>query len=300
MLCNGYLQINNHFTMCNLFRTALRDIFSFLTVSSLWIAGLGFFKIYMAYIFLDVPPSYSVCFTVFLIAFSVYSLDKIVDMEDDITNMPQRQTFLSKRRKLVLYCAIFAYLTAIMLTLLDKPLSIPLIFIPLIANAFYGTKLLPGVPRLKDIPVMKNVVVATTWAMIITLLPAIHMGLLMPKEIALVFYFMIVKTFIDTVLYDIRDVLGDRENGVRTMPVLLGKWRTVITLLIINSTLLPWLVFAGSTVRPLALLLTIYGYMYILYFREKKNPYALDLVVEGEWMLASMLVLILELVGLMG
>ena len=105
---------------------------------------------------------------------------------------------------------------------------------------------------------------------------------------------MFIKTFIDTVLYDIRDEAADRINNVRNIPVLIGLKNTTKVLLILNSTLilgLPW--FEGLS-RFLVLSLIIYGYAYILYFRERRDPLLLDLCVEGEWMLASLL-----LVGIM-
>ena len=104
---------------------------------------------------------------------------------------------------------------------------------------------------------------------------------------------MFIKTFIDTVLYDMRDETGDRINNVLTIPVLIGCLRntTIKVLLLLNSTLifiLPW--FEGLS-RLLVLALVIYGFAYILYFNEHRDPIALDLCVEGEWMLATLLLI---------
>jgi 4-hydroxybenzoate polyprenyltransferase len=270
---------------------AIGNLFSFLSVSSLWISGLGFFKTFIAYIFLGMIPSTSVCIEVFLIAFCVYSLDKIVDLDKDVANMPKRRSFLYGRRKLIISCSFAAYLVAIILTLLDKPLALPIVFIPFISNAFYGTKLCKGIPRLKDIPIMKNIIVALSWALVTTLLPAMHLANPAALVVALVVYFMLTKTFIDTVLYDIRDIKGDRENGIRTMATLLEGRRTVIVLLAVNSSLLPWLAFVDKAIWPLALVLILYGYACILYFKERRNPLILDFFVEGEWILASIVLL---------
>jgi 4-hydroxybenzoate polyprenyltransferase len=99
---------------------------------------------------------------------------------------------------------------------------------------------------------------------------------------------MFIKTFIDTVLYDIRDETGDRINNVRTIPVLIGSEKTTKMLLVLNSTLLLGLPSFKGIGIPLVLVLVIYGYAYILYFRERRDPLLLDLCVEGEWMLASL------------
>jgi 4-hydroxybenzoate polyprenyltransferase len=166
------------------------------------------------------------------------------------------------------------------------PTALPIIFIPLAANAVYGSKLIPGMPRLKDIPVVKNLVVAISWALVTTLLPAMQAPRITGTIVAFVLYFMLAKVFINAALYDVRDVKGDREMGVKTMPVLLGSRRTTIILLALNSTLLPGLMQIGSM---LALIMVLYGYIYILYFAERRSPITLDLLVDGQWMMAAFL-----------
>ena len=268
--------------------SATEKIFSFLSVSSLWVSGLGFFKTYIAYILLGGNPSILVCGVVFLVTFCIYSLDKIVDIDKDFINMPQRRSFLHGRRKMILPISIAAYVAAVGMTLLDKPIALPIIFIPFIANAFYGTKPFKSVPRLKDIPVMKNIVVALSWALVTVSLPAMHLADSRIAPILMAIYFMLTKTFIDTILYDIRDIKGDRENNIRTMATLLGERRTILVLLAVNSTLILWLAIVNESIRPLALAFILYGYAYILYFRKQRNPLALDFFVEGQWLLISL------------
>lgn len=269
-------------------------IFSFLAASSLFIGGTGFFKTYVGYILLGEEPIMLTCMIVFLIAFSVYSLDKIADLDKDIINMPSRSSFISGRKKLVILSSLGAYALALLLAIFSTPAAVPIILVPLIANAFYGTRLLSGVPRLKDIPVMKNVVVASTWALITALIPALTTGPPGALAIAMVFYFMFVKTFIDTVLYDMRDVKGDRLNGVRTIPVMLGERKTTALLLIANSTLLSLLPFTCKDVRLFTTVLVVYGFGYIIYFMGKIDPLVLDFLVEGEWMLATFLLILIS------
>ena len=64
--------------------------------------------------------------------------------------------------------------------------------------------------------------VALTWALETAILPAMNVTNGRIAAIGSVFYFMLIKTFIDTVLYDIRDVKGDAESGVKTIPVIIG------------------------------------------------------------------------------
>ncbi|MBN1236343.1 MAG: UbiA family prenyltransferase [Methanotrichaceae archaeon] len=267
-------------------------------VSSLFIASTGFFETYLGYLLLGVTPNILDCFAVFLMTFSVYSLDKITDSNEDVINMPERSNFLSGRRKFVQCYSLTAYTLSALLILMDKPLALPIIFIPLAANAVYGSRLIPGMPRLKDVPVVKNFVVAISWALVTTLLPVMQMTSKIGSLTASVLYFMLAKVFINAVLFDVRDVKGDREMGVRTMPILLGLRKTTAILLGLNSTLLACLVHMESTLRPLALIMVLYGYVYILYFSERRSPIALDFFVDGQWMIAVILFPVLKGFGL--
>jgi 4-hydroxybenzoate polyprenyltransferase len=266
-----------------------KSIFTFLMVSSLIIATTGFFETYIGYLLLDVRPNVMVCFAVFLMTFSIYSLDKITDSNEDSINMPERQRFLPGRKRYILYYSLAAYALSALITLLDKPLALPIIFIPLAANAVYGSRIIPDAPRLKDVPVVKNLVVAISWALVTTLLPAMNMAEKSSLVIASVFYFMLAKVFINAVLYDIRDIKGDKEMGIRTMPVLLGSRKTTAILLGINGTILPCIAHISDLLKPLAVMMVLYGFLYIIYFGETRSALSLDLLVDGQWMISTFL-----------
>jgi 4-hydroxybenzoate polyprenyltransferase len=263
----------------------LKGIFRFLSVSSLHVASAGFFVTLAVYCLLDESPSILICSAVFFMTLSLYSLNKLTDIKEDAINMPERLNFLRGRRNLIIAYSVASYLLSILLTIIDNPSSVIVVFIPLIANTLYGSKLLPILPRLKDIPVVKNLVVSFSLAAATTLLPAGHiMGEI--STVALVFYFILVKVFVNTVLYDMRDMYGDKENGIRTMPVILGRRKTTLVLLAINATLLPLLMFLDGNARFLAAILTINGFAYTIFFADRINQLAMDLFVDGEWMLS--------------
>jgi 4-hydroxybenzoate polyprenyltransferase len=269
-------------------------LFTFLRVSSIFTGITGFFVTFMAYILLGMDPEIQVCFSVFLMTFSVYSLNKLTDMKEDAVNMPERLSFLNGRKKLVLCYSLIAYAISVLLAFLDKPSTLPILFIPLASNVIYSIKLIPGIPRIKDIPVMKNLFVAISWTLVCTLLPAMHLKGAPGISIQILIYFILVKLFINAVVYDIRDVKGDRENGIRTLPVLIGPKKTVGILLMLNTTLLPWLMFAGSRIQLISACLILYGYVYTLYFSVLRSPQLFDFFVDGEWLLVSMVLLTLR------
>jgi len=99
---------------------------------------------------------------------------------------------------------------------------------------------------------------------------------------------MFVKTFVDTILYDVRDVEGDRLNRIGTVPVIMGLRKTRALLVAVNITLICMLPFMYGDVRTLVSILIVYGLAYTLYLMKKRNPQILDFLVEGEWMLATL------------
>ena len=275
----------------------LRRIFLFLAVSSLYIGGSGFCKAFAGFILMGASTNLHACFSVFLTVFSVYSLNKLTDIKEDAINFPERLGFLAGRTRLILVYSLSAYSLAVVLVALEKPVAIPIIFIPLIANALYSSRLIPGLPRLKDIPFMKNLVVAISWALVCVLIPAAYSERLDTK-VLLIICFMFLKSIINTILYDVRDVAGDKENGIITVPILLGLGRTLLILLAINSALLPLAISTEGIAGQLMLGMIVYGYAYIIYFSKKKNPISLDLFVDGEWMLACTSILVMSRMGL--
>lgn len=275
---------------------SFRKAFTFLTVSSIFVGITGFFQAFAGYILLGTLPNLSLCLAVFLMTFSVYNLNKLTDIGEDAINTPERLRFLAGKRTQMLYISLGAYVLSAIIAFLKLPSALPVIFIPLAANALYSARLIPGIPRLKDIPIMKNVIVAISWASVCTLMPALETNE-PAKAIILVTYFMMARVFVNTVVFDIRDVDGDRANGVRTIPVILGRGKTTAVLLSVNTTLLPWIMVGGSS-ELLAAIMILYGYAFIMCFRKRRSPLAMELFVDGEWLMACLLFLTIKLIFL--
>jgi 4-hydroxybenzoate polyprenyltransferase len=266
---------------------ALITGFTFLSVSSIFVGATGFFQTFVGYILLGGGASLQMCLAVFLITFSTYSLNKLTDMTEDSINMPERVNFIRDRKQLILFTSLGAYLVSIPLAFSVTPKALPILFVPLLANLLYSSRLLPGIPRMKDIPVMKNVFVATSWAMVCTLLPFVDISNVPRLTVLAVLYFMFVKVFINSILYDIRDVDGDRVSGIKTIPVLLGTKKTTMIQLVVNSTIILLLIFLDGPARLLVAGMMLYGYVFIIFFSLCQNPLLLDAFEDGEWMIFS-------------
>lgn len=269
---------------------------SFLTQSSIFIALNCLFLLYFSFLLYDIADDLNVLLSSFFITFTVYSFDKLSNIKEDSISLPDRAGFIYTYRKIITVAIIASYISAFSLSVLKNPFALLVVHFPLFIGLIYSIKILNV--RLKDITGIKNIVVALSWAVVGTSFPlAVHFRDF--NQIIYVFYFIFIKFFINTTLFDVRDIKGDRINGVITIPVYLGLKKTKNLLLILNSTFIPWLLFSylqGFFHKYFfVLIFTIfYGYFYILHFCGEgiEIGKSLDLLVDGEWILVVIVAMI--------
>jgi 4-hydroxybenzoate polyprenyltransferase len=264
------------------------NFISFLSISSIIVALVGFFVPYTTFALYNIDINFNLLLASFLIAFSVYSLDKLSNLEEDSISLPKRAQFISRHKKLFIYVTVASYAFAIVLACLKNIVALSVILSPLLIGLLYSLKI--ANVRLKDIPILKNISISASWAIVGTFLPlavSFEPDLI---RIIIIFYFCFIKCFINTVIFDVRDIEGDSANGVRTIPVILGLKTTKILLIFLNSTLIPWLIicYFGGLFHQYLLILILsifYSFWYILYFSRKNTEISksIDLFVDGEW-----------------
>ncbi len=271
--------------------------FGFLISTSLFLAVSGVFKLYFAFLLYGIPPKWNLLVATFFVIFSVYGTNKLTDLKEDEINNPERVRYIRRLARTIRYGSILSFAAALILGILSGPEAVLVLVFPVITGFVYSVRILPGRRRLKDVTVVKNLIIAGTWAGGTALLP-LAAGSVESLKVLLVYYFFFIKSLINTVLFDVRDVEGDRLSGVETIPVRFGLAKSRTLLLVLNSTLIPWLLMAaqlGYFREYLSVLLfsILNGYAYILYFtRRIRSGKALDLWVDGEWIYTVALALL--------
>lgn len=276
-------------------------ILSFLVFNSLFISLVCVFLTYCSFEFLNVQPNSILLIAVFLSTFSVYSLNRLTDLEEDSVNIPERGAYVKGKEKILLFLCILSYAVALLIGVIVNPVIILVFLFPLIIGVLYSIEVSPKLPRLKNIPGMKNFIVTLSWVVGAVFVPLTcnYQGF---GPTVMIFIFIFIKIFVNAVSFDIRDIEGDKKSGVKTIPVLLGRSRTKLLLLGIQSMLIPWfliailegfflhywLIFAFSI---------FYGFWYISYFSEnrKLEAFSRDLFVDGEWILIAALCFMVNL-----
>lgn len=260
---------------------------AFLTQSSIFISMNCLLLVYFSFRLYNIGEDFNLILSSFFTTFTIYSFDKLSNIKEDSISLPERAGFIQKHSNVFTGSVVVSYISALFFSILKNPYALLVVHFPLFIGLIYSIKIYNI--RLKDITGVKNLVVALSWAVVGTFFPlAISSSNL--KLITHIFYYFFIKLFINTVLFDIRDIEGDRINKVITIPVSLGLKKTKILLLILNSTLIPWLVYSylQGFFRGFFFVLIFsiaYGYWYIMHFCEDgiEIGKSLDLIVDGEW-----------------
>ena len=261
-------------------------VIRFFASSSLFLALNSVFVVYFSFLLYGIDVSSPILLAVFLSTFSVYGLNKVTDQVEDSINKPE---IASKSQTYYLIPSIVCCLISLGIGALEGPLVFTILLTPLIIGFVYSVKICKLLPRLKEMLGVKSIFVAFSWAFTGSLLPA-AIGLVDVDKILLVFMYIFIGLFVNTVLFDVLDIEGDKVSGVKTIPMVLGRSGTMYLLVAVNSLLFFWVGlcwFFGLFVRDLPALVfgAFYGYAVICYFtKNKRKRLSAELIVDGEWL----------------
>ncbi|MGF7118061.1 UbiA family prenyltransferase [Methanobacterium oryzae] len=269
----------------------IEGLISFILSSSLYMSLNGFLKAYYSFLLYGLVIKWDLLLATFLSVFAVYCMNRLTDKEEDAVNSPERANFVNGNEKIIGLILFFSYFTSIVLGFLENIFAMLILLFPLCAGIAYNIKISPKIPRLKDIFAVKNIITALSWAVGTAFLPLTNSSGISLILIISLFYFFFIKSFVNTVLYDIRDIEGDIANGIKTIPVGIGKLKTKKLLLILTSSLIPvslilLLINEISLVPFITMVFCIFNaYWYINYTcnSTKIHKYKMPLLINGEW-----------------
>jgi len=261
----------------------LRFIF-FLTSTRIFLSFNGMLVYVFSSLLYGVPPKPLLLQASFMITMAVYTLNIYTDNSEDEINKEEPYIDIS-------YFLIISALSIIIALALGSVYGLRTMLVisfPLLSGVIYSVRLIPGLPRLKEVLGGKSITVAFTWGITGALLPKIgwFMGFEVP---ALIFTYIFLQLFINTVLFDMIDMEGDSANGITTIPLYLGRKDTVKLLLVMNTLSLIGVVYIllrGLFQRYILALFfgVLYSYMLIYFFgcREERRLMQ-EVFIDGEW-----------------
>jgi 4-hydroxybenzoate polyprenyltransferase len=296
-------EVVNPFWLPKRFTEKLSDIYDLLVFSSalLGLAGVG--MVYTSSFIQGISCPLPALAIGFLVPFAVYNLNRKTDHHEDAVNHQNRYSFTTRFDVPLSALSLVAYGAAYLIVFPYGNLSIFVVSIPLIAGALYSLRWIPPpLPfrRLKEIPVVKNFIVAGTWSSVSALLPvSILHGLPGPKTwICIIFFFSYVIT--SSTIPDIRDRDGDALAGVRTIPVILGAENTQRLLVVLNILVGAFAIAGGFSFMAFIVLLTIgisimYTHCCIRIFDQfMAQDFICDFLIDGQFVLFGMAIFTLS------
>lgn len=220
--------------------------------SSSLVGFSGGLRLYLAYLIAGIAPDILLVLAASLIIYATYTLDRSLDNKEDEVN----------RRELVGACksaGIAASVAAIIIgtaLFFSKNLFGPPLF-PFIVGILYSQGLSLGHTqiKLKGGCGIKNIVIGITWGGTIGLIIA-STGQVAAAAVIGVYFGM--KLFINSTIFDIKDVEGDLAAGIRTLPVVMGVKKLtylLLSLCIVQHALLIAAMMGGILVPFIVLFL---------------------------------------------
>jgi 4-hydroxybenzoate polyprenyltransferase len=205
------------------------DLYDFLVFSSLLLSFECVAMAYVSCIIQQVPWSAMTGIIPFLVAFSIYNLNRKTDEDEDAINRQDRFAFTKRYEKALFYGTILSLVLALVLSASYGILPLMATVAPFICGILYSIRWLPpslGYRRLKEIPAVKNITVGFSWAILLSLLPIYLNNGVPDARTAITFLLFFMWGFMASLIPDIRDRIGDASAGVRTIPVIFGEERT--------------------------------------------------------------------------
>jgi 4-hydroxybenzoate polyprenyltransferase len=226
----------------------------------------------------------------------VYNADRLYSDPADATNTPLRSQWSARMRSwrvaLVWFSGVILVVWPVVTVRVWMLFPIAAVFGVL---CFYSRPIPKTRVRLKDLPYLKSLLAPAMIAVILVLWPALESGKLGQQGVWLVFVWIFLILTINALIFDYRDIVGDKLVGTKTIPVFLGPNGTQGLLVLLAAALigtsmrLAWLRLAGP-LMPILLTLGCAGLLRSLkyqippLFLSLLADFLLFLPALGEWL----------------
>lgn len=273
------------------FSNLLEKIGRFLAISYLLLAvGAGFLT-YASMLLQGLRPRLSWSLVSALYVFSMHVLNRFADKPSEKFNQPGRIEFYERYAPWMIGAGILSAIIALILTWFEGIFPFFLLLAISGLGLLYNIPLVSALPgktsryrKLRDIPGSKTIFVALAWGVVTSLLPPLAQEEPLHPAAYVAFFFSTTLVFVRTTLYDFKDIQGDLLVGKETIPIVLGKRRTQILVVILLSLLggiLIWAPIMGWTSPITFFFLFSLAYVVIYYFLYREQILGLGFLFEG-------------------
>ncbi|MBU0482236.1 MAG: 4-hydroxy-3-methylbut-2-enyl diphosphate reductase [Proteobacteria bacterium] len=241
---------------------------------------------------------------IFSYLFAMHNLNRFGGTGSGAFSDPVREKFKVKFRRPLLLLSWIALAFSLSIAYNNNAFSFPVLVVMSVLGALYSLSIfprkLPGLFRMREIreiPGSKTFFVSFAWAFIIVVVPALGGGERLDHSLIGAFLTILLLVYIRSALYDIFELQGDRIIGKETLPVFIGRPRSLMLLygIMIALSLMVTAGVATGWFDPLwLLLLPVLVYMFILSRLHEKDKFSyspkLEFAVDSSFVIFALLV----------
>ncbi len=200
--------------------------------SSTLVAISGALRLHIAFLLAGIEPKIIVYLAFGLIIYATYTLDRSLDCKEDAIN---KSELTESNKHIAVIACILSFLAGALILAGENIYFAS--FFPFIIGYLYSKGIKTGKLTLKLKGSMggKNIVIGLTWGGTIASIVSKWTGNIF--AVISIFLFYATKLFMNSVLYDFKDIKGDAAAGIKTLPVCFGKDRIRKILLMFCSSL---------------------------------------------------------------
>jgi 4-hydroxy-3-methylbut-2-enyl diphosphate reductase len=276
-----YLQFMNRTKKHNLKNTVWQifNMFANLNV----FAAFGAVAVYYASCFLqELSFTFLGATLAFLYFFSMYLWNSLASIEKTQHHGISRYKFYCAHKSTLYVLSSASILTVLLLSFIHEKHLFFLMLFASVAGSLYHMTIVPKplqkllhYKNLKDIPTSRDVFVALAWATVLTFIPqALSLTFTIRPVTIATFLWIFILAFFRSLIFDQRDIEGDRIMGRETLITIFGEKRArKVTLLMVCACILAVLLFpllsgpgAYLDLRTIRFLIQLPTLFYVLSF----------------------------------
>ena len=272
---------------------SIRSFISFLVYSNLIIAISVSSATLLAFFLLQYPVIWEVMLVVFSGTLSIYTLNRFTDIQEDSINLPGRVEFIRKYGKIILLIAILLYTGSLVMVALHSAMAGIVALLPPAIAVLYSCF------RLKRFFLVKNILISAGFVCSVLIVGAYYHEFSI--SIALLTVLLFTAGFVNSIIFDIKDLQGDKLCNIQTFPAKYGFRKTkYYCYLLLLPVFLITFYFIMNHIRS-AILLPFLGYIasytYFLKDTEQYPDWYFGLYVDGEYIVLLFFIIIFSLAG---
>jgi len=208
----------------------LRKLIDLILYSSLWIALCAAAQVQLTHDLIGTsqrPDTYT--WFVFATTIGLYGLHRLVGI--NIVRAYEHEgrfAVIKKYRSHIIVYSVLGFIAAAVFFIMLPSATWLYLIIPVAISAAYVIPTTKSGRRLRDLPLVKIFLLASSWSLLTTTVPLLNIGFAEPTTITLIFLERFLFIIAITIPFDIRDMEVDSSTGLRTLPHVLGVSRSKV------------------------------------------------------------------------